>query len=88
MTATASIVSRVGRKRIEPDTSTYSGRLAARVRELREKEGWTVPEMAEAVGIATTTLYEYESNRRAFPVDIVVKIAEQLGKNPGIFFPR
>lgn len=87
MPATASRVLGVGRRRVEPDTDTYAGRLAARIRTYRERAKKSVPELAELIDVAPATLYQYESGRREIPVAVVVAIAEALGKNPGDLFP-
>jgi len=69
----------MGRKRKPIDESTYSGRVAARLRMLRERAGKTVPEMAKAVGVADLTWYRYESNERVVPADILPRVADVLG---------
>ncbi|MDO4574239.1 MAG: helix-turn-helix transcriptional regulator [Planctomycetia bacterium] len=47
--------------RKEPDKSTYAGRFAMRLRELRLKAGLTAEEAAEKIGVATITIYDWES---------------------------
>lgn len=69
---------RLGRPRNEVDQSTYSGRVAARLRRLREKSGKTVPEMAQAVGVKTPTWYQYENGRIAVSLDLLPIISATL----------
>ena len=61
------------RRRKEVDTSTYEGRFAARLKELREKAKLTVEELAEKSGIPDKTLYSWEA---ATHMPTVVKLPE------------
>ena len=47
------------RKEVTPDT--YSARFALRLKELREKAGLTVDQLAEKSGIPRRTLFNWES---------------------------
>jgi len=47
--------------RIEPDTATFSGRFAARLRSLREKAKLTPEQVAEKMGVALSTIYSWEA---------------------------
>jgi DNA-binding XRE family transcriptional regulator len=76
------------KERIPVDASTYSGRLAIRVRELREAKGWTVPKLAEKAGISEKAMYAYENGTRGIPVDLFPAIARALGASAEEFFPR
>ncbi len=79
---------RVGRKRTEVDTSTYSGKLAARLRQLREAKGLTVDELAGKAGIEAKRLYHYEAGARSIDSDLYPALAKALGcKSPADFFP-
>jgi transcriptional regulator with XRE-family HTH domain len=79
----------MGRKRAEVDTSTYSGRIAARVRELRERKGYTVEKLAEKVGVDIKAMYAYEQNARTIPPDLYPKVWKALGcSHPDQFFPH
>lgn len=66
--------------RKEPDLQRYSGRLAHRLRILREKANITVPEMAEMIGVADRTYYGWESGKSEISADFYPFIAEALGK--------
>ena len=46
--------------RIEPDTRTYSGRFAAKLRGLREKVELLPEDVAEQMGVGLTTIYSWE----------------------------
>lgn len=64
--------------RKEPNMETYSGRFAARLKELRLKAKLTPEEVAEALDVSTRTIYSWES-ARSFPnVDLLPRIAETL----------
>lgn len=78
----------VGRKRAEPDTSKYSGRIAARIRLLREKAGKSIDEFAVAVKRTTTTVYRWESGQREIEFDSLPAIAAALGVNVRLLFPQ
>lgn len=63
------------------DESTYSGRFAARLRELREKRGLTVQEAAESISkagyqIAERGYYSWESHKNQPPLDAFPALAE------------
>ena len=88
MPATASKLPTVGRKRVEPDLTTYSGRLAARIRELRDERRLTVQEVADKSGIPLYTLYGYENGRREIPLDLLPALAKALRcKTPDDLLP-
>ncbi len=78
----------------QPDHSTYSGRFAARLRELREKTGMTGQEMVEAVKregyeVKQTTYYNWESGKSEPPLEAFPAIAKALGKkSPRILLPE
>lgn len=79
---------RMGRQRAKVDTSTYAGRIAERVRALREAKGYTVEKLAERAGIDWKRLYAYEQGVRTLPPELYPKLAKALGcKRPDEFFP-
>jgi len=65
--------------RIEPDARMYSGRLAARLRTLREKAGLSIEDMVSLTGIPQRTLYSWEAGFRMPPYDTLPTLAEALG---------
>jgi ribosome-binding protein aMBF1 (putative translation factor) len=88
VTANSNGAGRVGRKRKDPDTRTYSGKIAARVRELREAKGWTVQDLADRIGVTDGAAYAYENGDATIPPDLYPKLAKVLGcKPPHSFFP-
>ena len=70
------------------DTSTYTGRFAARLKELREKKKLTVEELAEKSGIPRKTLYNWESGISSAVNEDLPKLAESLGMNPRNLIPK
>ena len=58
------------------DLDTYEGRIAWRLRALRKKAGLTVEEAAEQIGVASTTLYEWEQGRKMPNLRKLPKISE------------
>lgn len=62
----------------EVDTSTYAGRFAVRLRELRERAGLSVEKLAAESGIPAPTLFDYESSRRNPSIDRLPAIAIAL----------
>lgn len=77
----------VGRRRTEPDTSTYSGRIAARLRMLREKAGKTVDEAARAIGVPPLKLYRWEAGSVAVDADAFPALAVAYGIKLRSLFP-
>ena len=64
--------------RIEPDTTMYSGKFAARLRALREKAGLSVEDLVKATGIPRGTLYNWEAGIRMPPIDTFPILAKAL----------
>ena len=71
-------------KRKEPDLSTYAGRVAARLRQLREKAGLSVKETVEKInmaGYAITEMayYSWENGNRQINLNAIPALAKTLG---------
>ena len=64
------------RKEVKPDT--YSARFALRLKELREKAGLTVDQLAEKSGIPKRTLYQWESATKIPGIDRLPQLANAL----------
>ena len=80
---------RMSPARKQPDTATYSGRFAVRLRTLREKAGLSVEEVAEAVGVKPITIYSWEAGRTEPRVDQYPPLALQYGiTNPRTLLPE
>lgn len=68
-------------------TDSYSGRISARLRELREARGWTVAEVVERLNrhlpkdrrIANSTFHGWDSGARKVDPDYYPELAETLG---------
>ncbi len=71
-----------------PDTSTYSGRFAVRLRMLREKAGLSVEEVAIETGISTRTWYDWESGRTEPKLNVYPTLAEALGLKVRTLLPE
>jgi transcriptional regulator with XRE-family HTH domain len=56
----------------------FYGLLGARVRKLREDRDWTQEELAQAIEIEPATLSRYETAKKAFPLDVLRRIAASL----------
>ena len=56
----------------------FYGLLGTRVRKLREDRGWTQEELAQAIAIEPATLSRYETAKKAFPLDVLRRIAASL----------
>lgn len=69
----------MGRKRKEVDTSTYAGKLAVRLRALREKKGLTVDELADQSGVSRTTIFNWECADHSPINEDFIKISSILG---------
>jgi transcriptional regulator with XRE-family HTH domain len=88
MTTSQATIPRMGRRRKLVDQSTYSGRVAVRLRELRERAGKTVPEMAKSLRIPVTTYYNYENATANIPFDLIPPLCKVLGVSCRKFFPE
>ncbi len=56
----------------------FYGILGGRIRKLREDRGWTQEELAQAIAIEPATLSRYENAKKAFPLDVLRRIAASL----------
>jgi transcriptional regulator with XRE-family HTH domain len=81
------------RPRKEPDTKTFSGRLAKQVRDLRDSRGLSAEELAQKIrtagyAVSISTIYHWENGTRQIPVDALPAIAKALRVNLIDLFPR
>jgi transcriptional regulator with XRE-family HTH domain/quercetin dioxygenase-like cupin family protein len=69
---------------IAGDEDVMDGDLLRRAGEslrlLREAQGWTMEDVAQAAGLATRHMLSIERGQRALPVDAVLKLARAFGK--------
>lgn len=82
----------MGRKRKQVDLKTYSGRVAARLRTLREEKGWTVDETVQrlkraGLAVEAPTFYQWESGHNAISLEHVPALASIFGKTVRSFLP-
>ena len=56
-----------------------SEEIIAIIKELRDRNGMTLEELGEKVGVAKSTLSRYESGQRKFPINDIGKYADALG---------
>ncbi len=69
----------------EIDTSTYSGRVSARIRKLRELRGWTVADLADKINhrttksLANSTIHGWDNGSRKVDPDFYPIIAAAFG---------
>jgi len=75
--------------RKEPDTSTYPGRFAVRLRTLREKAELTPGEVADKMGVTLNTIYHWESAHTFPNAEQLLLLSNVLGlKSVGGLFPK
>lgn len=74
--------------RKEPDKDTYSGRFAIRLRQLREKAGLTVEELAERMEIVPRTVFRWESQETEPKLDQMFALAKVLKVSIRNLFPE
>ena len=75
------------RSKKEVDTSTYRGRFAVRLTELRKKAKLSVQELADKSGIPASTLYDWEAARKPNMLDRFPELADALGVKPSKLLP-
>lgn len=74
----------VGRSRNEPDLSTFEGRFAARLRQLRDRKKWLVDDVCNALAerghdIQPSTVFGWEGGRRQPKLTLLPVLAEIYG---------
>lgn len=57
--------------RKKPNLTTYAGRFAAKLREIRLKEGLTAQQAAELLNVKLATLYSWERAQTEPPLDML-----------------
>lgn len=73
----------------EPDQTTYVGRFAARLRELRQAAGLTQKEAAERLGFPQAVISRWETGERSPTLKQLPAIAKIYGDIPAEnFFPK
>jgi len=76
------------RPRKEVDTSTYSGRFAERLRQLRDKAGLTTRELSEQTGIPLSTIQSWDGGQKSPSIDNFPALAEALGVTVRNLIPK
>lgn len=81
----------MARPQREPDTRRYSGRVAARLRELRETRGWSISRVCDQLKtlgyvhtrqnrrIPDSTMYAYERGVNDVPLAMIPWVARLYG---------
>lgn len=77
----------VGRKQKTPDVAVYSGRVAVRLRSLREERNWSVEKLAAKLKLPVQTIYNYEQGKRTIPPDLYPDLADAFGLSVRGFLP-
>ena len=67
------------RPRKKLDLDTFEGRVAWRLRALRNRANLSVEEMAEKLGVTGQCVYDWEIGRSQPKISLLPKIAEVLG---------
>lgn len=63
------------------------GSLAHRIREWRQKRGWSLQRLAEACGTTKSQIDKLERGSRRLTVDWMVRVARALGEDPRELVP-
>ncbi len=75
--------------RKEPNLRSYSGRCGRRLRELREKAGLTVEQLAAKLGVSWRAVYYWETGRVTPKWDHYPKLARLFGiRSPRNLLPE
>jgi transcriptional regulator with XRE-family HTH domain len=77
----------MSRRRKEIDTSTYRGRCAQRLLDLRLQSGFTATEVAERLEIPLRTYQQWENGRSTMDFEKVTKIASIFNIEIAELFP-
>ena len=76
------------RPRHTVDTSTYSGRFAERLRQLRDNAELTTRELAEKTGIPLSTIQSWDGGRKSPSIDNFPALAKALGVTVRNLMPK
>ena len=76
----------IGRPAKEIDQTTFRGRVAARIRQRRQKRRLSVEDAAARAGVPQPTWYHWEKGER-LPLDALPAIAAALGCTPRDLIP-
>src|SRR5665213_1148180 len=57
--------------------------VAARVRQARKRADFTLEQLAQKIGVETTTLSRYERGLRAFNLEMLERVVKALGVSIG-----
>jgi len=61
-------------------------RVRNRIRELREKKGWTQQDVAAEVGVSRQSIISIEHDRYVPSLALALKLARLFGRPPGDLF--
>lgn len=83
----------MSRPQKRPDESKFSGRLAARIRFLREKQGFSIDDFQVAIHatglpVGKSTVYAWENGNASLNPDHLPFIAEALGVSVRTLMPN
>jgi len=78
----------MNRPRKAVDTSTYEGRFAARLKQLRTKAKLTPEEVAEAVGVARSAYFNWEAGSNSPHVKYFPALACAFGTSIRTIIPE
>ena len=78
---------RLAKKILAPDRpkailSDYLRELGRRVRELRQKAGWTQEQLAKATRLTRAYIVAVEGGKQNVSMDVVIRVANGLGVAP------
>ena len=84
---------RVNRPHKTPDTSTYAGRLAERIRKLRERAGLSIGDAAKRItkagySISASGVYKWENGQAVIPATAFLSVASAYGCKPRNLIPN
>jgi DNA-binding XRE family transcriptional regulator len=67
--------------------NTFAVQIGRRIRAARTDRGWSVPELATAVGVTRTAVNHWEVGRRLPMLPTFVVVADRLGVDLGVLLP-
>lgn len=61
--------------------------VGARITEFRKARGLTLAQLGEMVGVGLQQIHKYEKGENRISASMLHRVAGQLGRHPGEFFP-